>query len=421
MPMNESYTSGFSVHHIARLKISASARFLMTYSLSVPYDWHWHRTYIQELLGVGERQLRTILNELREIEVLKVNRIKGKDGKIIGADIIIDITKINMNKAVFNEKLYNYGNKSAPIQEQAQVQEKQQDNHSVQDARCTDSTQIGYTNTNISSVVTTNVQSVHHGEHEFIPPNIETIPEEMKNINQWVFWKAEFLHDKKKPTKIPYMSRNTHAKSNDSNTWQSFSKMEKWQEFGMTGIGFVLSEKDQFTIIDLDNCIIDGQWNDFAKQTVSAFNSYTELSPSGTGLHIIVTGKINKAVKTDKIEIYYTSRYMAMTGCVLVDVPISNRQKLLDTAISRLCKPKKTANTHHPPMNGNGKFTMPDEIFPNGNRNNELAKWAGILNTKNLSENDYYGYLNQINSKCCQPPLNDSEVEAIGKSISRYA
>jgi len=255
---------------------------------------------------------------------------------------------------------------------------------------------------------------------DFIQPIVKNIPNEMKKRKQWVYWKAEVKYGKEKPTKIPYLNKTTHAKINDPTTWQEMGKIENWQEIGMTGIGFVLSDNDPYTIIDLDKCIIDGQWNEFAKKTVKAFDSYTELSPSGTGLHIIVKGKIDKAVKTDKIEIYYTKRYMAMTGVVLLDKPIMERQKKLDYSLLKLRPKSKKNNYLSPRSNGNGKFTMPKETFPEGQRNNSLASWAGILRTKNFNENEYFGWLKEINQKCCSPPLSEEEVMSIGNSIKRY-
>ena len=167
---------------------------------------------------------------------------------------------------------------------------------------------------------------------EYIPPNLDKIPKAMQKLPQWVYWKAELLADGK-PTKVPYCEKNIRAKTNDLKTWKTFEAVRDWKEKGMTGIGFVLTDKDRYSIIDLDKCIVDMHWNEFARKTVKAFASYAELSPSGTGIHIIVEGKCTRAVKTKEIEIYYSGRYMAMTGIVLNDLPIKNRQILLNNML----------------------------------------------------------------------------------------
>jgi hypothetical protein len=42
--------------------------------------------------------------------------------------------------------------------------------------------------------------------------------------------------------------------------------------------------------------------------------SWTELSPSGTGLHSFIGGAVPHALKGDQIEVYSTARYIAITG-----------------------------------------------------------------------------------------------------------
>ena len=60
-----------------------------------------------------------------------------------------------------------------------------------------------------------------------------------------------------------------------------------------------------------------------------ALDSYSEISLSGKGLHIIVKGKVSSGARKDKVEIYSSGRYMAMTGNVYNNKPIEDRQELL--------------------------------------------------------------------------------------------
>ena len=55
------------------------------------------------------------------------------------------------------------------------------------------------------------------------------------------------------------------------------------------GVGFVFTDTE-YTGVDLDGCLIDGKPTAEARQIIDALKSYTEKSPSGTGLHIIVKG-----------------------------------------------------------------------------------------------------------------------------------
>jgi len=247
---------------------------------------------------------------------------------------------------------------------------------------------------------------------------LNKIPDCLKGFTNWVFWKNIQKEDGKY-TKIPYFDIGKCAKINDSATWRRFQDVAEWKSKGFSGIGFVLNKDDPFTFIDLDKCIENGKLSSFAQNVIDYFDSYTEISPSGTGLHIILVGKIEKAVKQVEIEIYDNLRYMACTGQIFLDRPVMKRQSKLNKTIEKYCK-KKVKLKNNYIFSNNGKFTMPKEIFAEGMRNDKMAKWAGVLNKKDLGDTDYFGYLYQINRQCCSPPLLESEVDAIGKSIRRY-
>jgi hypothetical protein len=249
--------------------------------------------------------------------------------------------------------------------------------------------------------------------------NLDKIPKFMQNYKKWIYWKYETKGEGEKPAKVPYQFVNTRAKVNDSSTWHPFGNIRDWQEKGFSGVGFVLNENDPFVAIDLDNCMVNGKANEFAQKVVNYFNSYTEISPSGKGLHIFVWGKIARALKRPEIEIYATGRYMAMTGAVYLDAAIEKRQAQLDKTMEKYI-PAKTVYVESSVETRDGKFTMPNCTFGNGSRNNELARWAGILWRKGLGQGEYFYYLNKINMQCCAPPLPASEVNDIGKSILRY-
>jgi primase-polymerase (primpol)-like protein len=51
---------------------------------------------------------------------------------------------------------------------------------------------------------------------------------------------------------------------------------------------------------------------------VYALNSYTEFSPSGTGLHVITQATIPQGRRKDQLEMYSTGRYFTLTGNYLL-------------------------------------------------------------------------------------------------------
>jgi primase-polymerase (primpol)-like protein len=149
-----------------------------------------------------------------------------------------------------------------------------------------------------------------------IPVQLEKIPDELKSRPQWVVWKAVG----EKPDKVPYSAVNWRkASSTDLLTWSTFEKACEALETGeYSGLGFVFSSGDPYTGIDLDNCVEQeaGEVAQWALEIVRYFDSYTELSATGTGVHIIVRGDVPNRRKSG-IEVYSSKRFFTMTGHVL--------------------------------------------------------------------------------------------------------
>ena len=146
------------------------------------------------------------------------------------------------------------------------------------------------------------------------------IPAEMQICPQWVCWKYEDRGGSK-PTKVPYNPKNfTLASSINPDTWGSFQ--DAAASLGVCdGIGFVLSPSDPYTIVDLDHTI-DTEIIAKQVQLCNQLDSYSEISPSGKGLHVIVRANIGRGRRKGPIEVYSNSRFMAMTGNVYLNKPI---------------------------------------------------------------------------------------------------
>lgn len=156
------------------------------------------------------------------------------------------------------------------------------------------------------------------------PPIIENIPGQLTERPQWVCWRV--LERKgKKPTKVPYTpGTERRASSTDLMTWRTFEEALAAYEAGeppYDGIGFVFCSADPFVGIDLDGCRDPetGEVTTWAQKVVDAFSEvgYVEASPTGTGIHIIVRGVLEEAVKTQHVEMYGQSRFFTITGEVL--------------------------------------------------------------------------------------------------------
>ena len=155
-------------------------------------------------------------------------------------------------------------------------------------------------------------------------PQPENIHPEMKDLPQWVLWRSEERDGKL--TKVPYHPAGYKASSTKPKTWSPFQAVwSKYQAGGFDGIGFVFSDQDDFIGIDLDH-ILDESGNvkksePWAADVIRKLSgSYTELSPSGDGLHIIIKGQIPRSGSDGKpgsqphIEMYQSDRYFTITG-----------------------------------------------------------------------------------------------------------
>lgn len=133
----------------------------------------------------------------------------------------------------------------------------------------------------------------------------ENIPEELRRRQQWV---------NQGEGKIPHTpGTRRRADSTDSETWRSF---EEAVEDGR-GLGFVFTSGDPYTGIDLDKCRDPktGAVEEWAQEIIEALDGYTEISPSGTGIHVIVRGKLPAGNnRRGHIEAYSLERYFTMTG-----------------------------------------------------------------------------------------------------------
>jgi hypothetical protein len=126
------------------------------------------------------------------------------------------------------------------------------------------------------------------------------------------------------------------ARANDSTTWGSFDEAAAALLSGeWDGIGFYFSETDPFVFIDLDDCRDPqtGVLSSSAAQTIRDLATCTEVSPSGTGVHLILQGKLGKRTgrRSGPIEVYSSGQFATITGAHLPGTPlqIEPRQKEL--------------------------------------------------------------------------------------------
>lgn len=148
----------------------------------------------------------------------------------------------------------------------------------------------------------------------------ENIPEELKALNQWVLWKYETRDGKK--TKVPYRATGQRAESNNPSTWMTYpDAIANLVHFDGIGIMF----GNGLSGIDLDHHLADGgKPDDFAGPIVKELNSYTEITPSGCGLHVLLWGFLpptGRHSQAKGVEMYDAGRFFTVTGWHLEGTP----------------------------------------------------------------------------------------------------
>ncbi len=160
--------------------------------------------------------------------------------------------------------------------------------------------------------------------------NFNNIPEDFKDLEQFVLWKNVYNPKTGKWGKVPHQPNGRYAKSNDPSTWSSFKDCRKTYEAeGYSGIGFCFAEGMEIVGIDLDQCFdILGDIEPWAQEIVDKFDgAFIEYSPSKRGIHIWCLGKkigsrTSKRMpnpdkpKDEGIEVYdsTSTRYLTLTG-----------------------------------------------------------------------------------------------------------
>jgi putative DNA primase/helicase len=219
------------------------------------------------------------------------------------------------------------------------------------------------------------------------PPSFDLFPAEPKALPQWGVWKREEREGK--PTKVPYSPRTgKHARVNDPKTWSTFAEaVEAYEKGGYAGLGFVFRRVDPagndgrqdaggistLVGIDLDKCRNQetGEIDSRVLTIVKQIGSYTEVSPSRTGLHIWVVGCLPPGGRRKGyIEMYDQGRFFCVTGHHLPDTPTTIEERT-----------GELARLHAEVFGSQHARFKPNGARPSGNPSNALT-----LNDEELLE-----------------------------------
>src|SRR5215212_11819674 len=210
----------------------------------------------------------------------------------------------------------------------------------------------------------------------------------IRDLRQWLCWRTEERDGK--PTKVPYdPSTGEKAGSTNPKTWTSYEKaLSVCKDHGYEGIGFVFTPKDDLCGVDLDKCLDPetGEIEGWAREVIEELDSFTEISPSGKGVHVLVRATLPEGRnRRGRFEAYDRGRYFTVTGKHLPVSPqtIERRQEEL-LAVLRCVFGEESTNghtkhvaVHEPVANGLSDDEVIQKALAASNRERFSRLWNG--------------------------------------------
>ena len=144
----------------------------------------------------------------------------------------------------------------------------------------------------------------------------DNIPLELKSKCSWVGFKAN------NGNKTPCIADTPHRKASSTNpqTWRTYGTAIAGLRRGdYDAIGYALNGEE--VGIDLDDCFDGKALKGYAAEIVTRCSSYSERSFSGNGVHILLTGSLDRGFSGPGVEVYGRGRFFICTGNHLTGTP----------------------------------------------------------------------------------------------------
>ena len=162
--------------------------------------------------------------------------------------------------------------------------------------------------------------------NNILDPRFECIPSSLRSQPNWLCWCAVVKDGKIRKPPIQAAGQNQGMLADKTNPQHlcSFERAKRFYELHkgdplqggtVAGVGFVLTKQTGIVGIDLDHCVENGIVNPWAAEIIEAVGGFAELSPSGSGVHIYIKGRLpfdNR--RSGGIEIYSHNSYLTVTG-----------------------------------------------------------------------------------------------------------
>ena len=215
---------------------------------------------------------------------------------------------------------------------------------------------------------------------------IQNLPKDIKENGRFCLWRYEKQQGRQ--TKVPYQISGQRASSRNIQHFTSFEEVIKAvPRYDGIGMGVF----SPFAAVDIDDCVKDGKLTGLAEDVIHTLDSYTEYSPSGKGVHIIVKVKdfaFDKSryyINNRKIglEVYVpgaTNRFVTLTGNTIHQTEPAYRDEELQLVLDRYMKRDELSS---PQRTVPGSYLEDESVIRKAQKSRQKAKflklWQGNI------------------------------------------
>lgn len=211
----------------------------------------------------------------------------------------------------------------------------------------------------------------------------EQIAIDIKENGRFCLWRYEEQNGR--TTKVPYRVNGKRASSKNIRHFACFTEILKVAA-PYDGIG--MGVFSPFAAVDIDDCVKDGELSGLAEDVIHTLDSYTEYSPSGKGVHIIVKVKdftFDKSryyINNRKIglEVYVpgaTNRFVTLTGNTIHQTEPAYRDKELQLVLDRYMKRNELSS---PQPTVPGSYLEDESVIRKAQKSKQKEKFQKLWN-----------------------------------------
>ncbi len=215
----------------------------------------------------------------------------------------------------------------------------------------------------------------------------EQIAIDIKENGKFCLWRYEMQQGRR--TKVPYQVSGQRASSRNI---QHFTSFEEVLNVVPRCDGIGMGVFSPFAAVDIDDCVKDGKLSELAEDVIHTLDSYTEYSPSGKGVRIILKVKdftFNKSlyyINNRKIglEVYVpgaTNRFVTLTGNTIHQTEPAYRDEELQLLLDRSMKRDELPSS--PQRSIPGSYLEDESVIQKAQKSRRKAKflklWQGDI------------------------------------------